>query len=1173
MTIKLTKRQKDALKAIHSLTICNGTGPTIREMGIAMDVASDQTVLEMLERLEKAGLIFRDKKQARSTSLTEKGRLALGVVNINSGNDGTSKYPLELDEQEQRVYNHLAEIDIKLGSMYKGAMSAINAPINEDYIAQSAHSMREIIDHLSNKGSAKMPDDVQKRIKDDKNTRRTVYGLYFLFDPQAGISVEQNPYKYLYNEYQTKLQKIAHHDERIDETEYRNLIKNLEQFLLRYVFPSQIEIYKLLENKLNEDPKDVNATDLLLLVKKNVESNRFFFKHADAQWLEYLRINHFLDATIETGTYLSRVAQNKPQATLEFFLETTIPAADWQTRDAFATAASKLPPSYAAKTVNKIISEEWLKSANSILISYKLRDLLVNLLQGKEYEQALALVDYLLDVFPGEYGSYSFARTSAYISEYEYAQIVNSLTEIPLEEIFPFLQMLVSKLIKMISTVHAKYENKNEDYSHTWRPAIEDNSRNHLHDDFENAIITGIRDLLEKHIGNLNESGDHKVAKMTLGQLLTNTPQYTILTRIKIHIYRQFPEVFKEEIEAIIANPFSEHSVWHEYLLLTNSVFPKLSQKVKNGYLGFIDKQDKKDDKFIDSCRVRFLAVIKEYLTPAQKKKYASLLKNAQKLEELYFEDYIHEGYISHVSPKSESEMEGKDIKEVIDMLKTWTPGDEFYGPSRYDLGLSFRNVVIREAAKYSTSATLFSDQELRPVYIYNLLSGMVEALKNNSTLDWDAILSLISIIIERAKNKTLLSIADEKKDVIEADWENVMQEIARLLIRGLDRDYIPFNQRDIVWGIIKYLAEHTDPTPEYEQKYGGDNCDPYTTSINTVRGETFHAVHAYIFWYNRTEKNTEKTWKAHIPEEVKAVIESHLDPTHDPSLAIRSVYGRFFPWLLSYGDEWAQDLIPKIFPLDNTDLRYAAWETYLSNMVFEDAYKRLRPLYELAIKDIRDGKVPKRKYWVDTTERLSEHAMIAYSFEIEEKDNSFYEHFFKNASGKCRGKAVSMGGRSYVSRDNVPQGEKTPRVEVLQRFWEWRLEDSTAPSELREFGWWAKAGKFNNAWMLEHLLETIEKTKGDLGGEFIVMDTLESLATEYPLLCAKITKIICTSNTSRNHFIFMYMEKVRAILLKILQSKNQDAIKIADDTIDHLLKLGYEDSRNLNDLAKRVTE
>src|ERR1039458_2855918 len=86
----------------------------------------------------------------------------------------------------------------------------------------------------------------------------------------------------------------------------------------------------------------------------------------------------------------------------------------------------------------------------------------------------------------------------------------------------------------------------------------------------------------------------------------------------------------------------------------------------------------------------------------------------------------------------------------------------------------------------------------------------------------------------------------------------------------------------------------------------------------------------AYIFWCDRyLKKNGKKNGHSRIPDEAKRVLESHLDVTRDPSLTIRSVYGQYFPWLFVYDPEWTFGLVARVFPADDPERRYAAWETY----------------------------------------------------------------------------------------------------------------------------------------------------------------------------------------------------------------------------------------------------
>jgi hypothetical protein len=949
--------------------------------------------------------------------------------------------------------------------------------------------------------------------------------------------------------------------------EFQAMLGSLEYLLLRYIFPTQLEIYRIIDDTLQKGPSTADAADLKMLITRNVESYRYFFKHADERWLAFLRENQFLEPRWETGEYLSRVASAAPKEVLNIFNEMPLLDENWQAKTSFAEAASKLPAKYAVGAVQRVVKEGWVKETRATLLHYRLLDLLKTLLSGREFVAAVHLSDALLDIFAHGYGSYGSADTRAYISEYEYAQTVDEIEKIPAEEIYPFLKIIRGKLVKALKEVHARGEEGGDDYSYIWHPAVDGVATKHAYDRMDDCLISGVRDLLHKHAEYLLSQDRVSDLARDVEEILSHSPQYPLLTRMRLHFLRQFPNAFRDEVTKELLLPRTQGGTWHEYSMLVNQEFPRLSKADRKKYFEAVDALDKEEDEFADSWRVRLLVIVREHLTLAEKKKYSELLKNGEHLEERFFTSYMKEATIvGPNSPKTEEDLIDKTPEEVIEVLKSWQPTDEFMGPSRSGLGMIFRDVVAKRVGEYGPAAMLFVDEELRPVFVYNYFSGLIEALKQKVELDWDAILSLVSAVIAKAKEGVLYELDVSKEGRMEADWEDVTQEIARVLMRGFDTNSLTLKHRNEAWQAIAFLAEHPNPTPEHEQKYGQDNSDPFTMSINTVRGDAFHAVFAYVFWYNRAEKVKNDKWVNMIPDEAKTVLERHLDPAHDPSLTIRSVYGRYFPWFLSYGKEWSEALIPKVFPRDNVELRYAAWETYLSLVIFQDAYRLMRPYYDLAVEDLREGRVPKRRYWADAIERLAEHTMIAYAYEIEDGPTPFYEIFFSKASGKCRGIAVSMAGRHYISRDNFPHGEEQPEISVLKRFWDWRLEASDAPSELREFGWWAKLGKFDNKWMLERLLKTVEKTKGDIDGEYLVMGTLDALSEEYPLLCVKIIKHIFASTSRRDRYVFLHMGELRSVLTKVLKNGDDEAKKIVHETIDYLLKLGFEDLRTLGD-------
>lgn len=73
----MTPTQRLYLRAVATLTQRRGFPPSTRELCRELGVSSTNGVAELLRRLEKQGLITRDRMVARSTLLTAAGRRAV----------------------------------------------------------------------------------------------------------------------------------------------------------------------------------------------------------------------------------------------------------------------------------------------------------------------------------------------------------------------------------------------------------------------------------------------------------------------------------------------------------------------------------------------------------------------------------------------------------------------------------------------------------------------------------------------------------------------------------------------------------------------------------------------------------------------------------------------------------------------------------------------------------------------------------------------------------------------------------------------------------------------------------------------------------------------------------------------------------------------------------------
>jgi|CZKX01.1.fsa_nt_gi hypothetical protein len=1074
---------------------------------------------------------------------------------------GTAR-SFELSPLQQRIFKRLVDINPKLARMYEGGLRILLDDANPERIPQSAHSIRESTMHLSNMGKSLLSKEEEKAAKDQRSSNARQ--LEKVFDPLGGVSGFGRTVYDTWNEFQTFFVDVSHHRKDVTLDEYREQLAQFESLLSRYVLPHQVEIYTLLDEQLDRGPEHANAEELRALLSRNVESYRYFFRKADVRWLGYLGQHEFISPRWEVSDYLARIAPDASDDVMGIIETLKTDKSDWATRKGLIDAAAKMPPKMARRILDKIDREQWLAEPYVDWLIYSLDPLIGILIAGSQHDDAARLIS-LLAQSPDE-------QTN--LQSYHVEKVLKHISAVPAPDLAPYIRVLVVSLSTALSR---KNPEKDDGLSSMWRPAVEDHEQNWRHKDLRDLLITAIRDALVRYVEHIHMNGGPDASVFVENSLRSDPPR-SVFTRLKLHLYRERASDFIPEIEAAVTEYFDTTDAWHEYFLLLAKAFPHLSQATQARYFEMVDRgptrwpKGEPDEHYRERWTARKIAPILEHLSPVAIERYGAAVAEARAISHPDLLSYHSGGWASSTSPVTEAELAAMSMDSVLDLLASWQPpADIFMSASHADLALTFSKVVGKNAEVFSREAPRFNDARLRPDYLYHLLSGLQEGLRNNAQLDWQSIITLATAILEQARAGILpVFEATTDNNSWAAEWNGVLQEIASLLEAGLRNSSSgpDFTLRADIWRDIEFLCGHQDAATEQEKT--GNTSDLANLSLNTLHGRAFRAFFAYIFWCDRHLKSKGENG-SRIPLEAKRVLENHLDPACDPGLTVRSVCGEYFGWLYVYDPSWGAGLIDRVFPLDDFDRRYAAWETHLANGFFPQLYKALKPQYEQAISEVRTFK-PTRRFWADPIEGLAVHMMVAYAYREEDDKGAAWLKFFRLANPKQRGKAVNFCGTSYVPRDAGRPGEKNPDTNRLQEFWEWRLKDSKDAEELKEFGWWVREGKFNDEWMLDRLIDTLEKTGGDIEADFHVLSVLLALAVRHPQLCAKALSLIVRSR-SADRLTLGHDENIPRILTALYSTEDAAAIAIAENIIDHLTKLGFETFREIPQAHRKPIE
>jgi hypothetical protein len=325
----------------------------------------------------------------------------------------------------------------------------------------------------------------------------------------------------------------------------------------------------------------------------------------------------------------------------------------------------------------------------------------------------------------------------------------------------------------------------------------------------------------------------------------------------------------------------------------------------------------------------------------------------------------------------------------------------------------------------------------------------------------------------------------------------------------------------------LEILAEHPDPSVDNEGRYSG-SMDPQTMSLNTVRGKAMHAIVAYAWWVHKRLPPSEAARGFESLPEVQRILESHLDLDHEPSLAVRSVYGQWFPRLFAIDRKWCTDHGELIFPSSDTHVKFweAAWAAYLASWgVYMEVFQALRAQYEHAVESLERPTQLKRVL-ADPKAQLAAHLMgLFWSNRLGIQDGLLLR-FWRNAPPEIRRSALETIGRWLHARN---QEFGTDLLERLMILWNVRIAAARdnvnvidRSMEMETFSLWFGSGKFEDGWAIAQLSESLD---------------------------------LCDSNQLRTHGI---REEVVTRLVRISHSFSLQTVKCLSTLID-AEKLGWE--------------
>jgi hypothetical protein len=965
----------------------------------------------------------------------------------------------------------------------------------------------------------------------------------------------------------------------------------LERFEVRY-----LKFHEVIDELLaRESPTHDDVKKLRHSIPNNLVTPGYFFDNLkNPAWLSLLLKADFFKYPPELvhdkekgsvsfpqwpeSRYLARITAKAPETVCEIILQVPLTQNIFVHAD-FVDAALAMPPDLAARIVLSV--KNWIESPYQLFLPDRVGALMAKLARGDEVDAAFDLANTLLDISPDPRASREneiiYLSPRLHFDIWEYEDIIKRhVPDLVAADAEKSLILFCKLLEKAISFSHRQSDDGKEirDYSSIWRPAIEDRGQHQRGPrELNDMLVTVIRDTADSMMQTNGKS---------VLNLLESQP-YTVFKRIGLHLRNKWPDVDAAGIYGIILDSdyICEPEYKHDLFLLLKNRFWNLPDDIKQQYLSLLDKEvaqirerlqksetEERADQIARYWLYGKLYPIQESLSGEWWLRFVALQQEVGDNANPDVLSDVSVGWVGPTSPKTADELRAMDVAELVEYLKSWKPSGKWMSPTPEGLGRELSSIVSADPERYAGRASDF--QGVPPTYIRHLVTGFREAKKQEKTFVWEPVLQLCQWVAnQQIEIETGLSDSDA-----DSKWGPARQAVADLMATGFQTEEggIPFSERVAAWQIIAVIAEDSEPSAEYEAKYGGSNMSPMMLSINTVRGWAMHAVVRYAIWVRRHKEQEadDKNLAAigfDIMPEVRELLERHLEPSYDRALAIRSVYGEKVPFFVWLDRKWAVENLGKIFPADESlrDLRNAAWQTYIVYAgLYTDVFEVLRTEYLRAINELGQDTTKNRE---SPAERLAEHLMAFYwhgQIDLKQQEG-LLEKFYEKASISVKARALEFLGRSLCDTKETIEPEVLARLRQLLEYRLQAIRDSSSESasgELVPFGWWFSSQRFEDDWAIARLKEVLELA-GMVEPDHMVVESLASLADRKPLESVDCLRLMVRG--AKEHWrIYHWREKARIILSTALRAADAEPRQAAKDLVNQLGALGFFEFRDL---------
>jgi hypothetical protein len=764
------------------------------------------------------------------------------------------------------------------------------------------------------------------------------------------------------------------------------------------------------------------------------------------------------------GEYLNRMADKFPDIVRDVAL--SLETDNSRAIRTMLEALRKVPASITTQVVEKF--KRWTETpfANFMMLVHELGILMEYLAKGSEVNAALTTLAILLEAVQVKDRFDESKLVASTRHDYYWLNQALQLNLPVLTKIDPsgVAQIAEEQLVKAIELEHDPKvdDNKKKLYSY-WRlnisPRSDTNYDNEIKNLLVNTIITAVNEACEQGVQD---------ASIILNRYINS--EYSIFRRIGNYVLRTWGQNYLDllvraytrrkevpikggetefdrllEIQFKNLQQFMQNEIIHERMTPDLRRVEELLKDIPERYVG--ETTEEKRQTIIERWQLEDLAPLASYLVGETKEYYEVLQTKYGEPAPRPESGVVVTSWEGPESPIAVEELSKKSVKEVFEYLLAYvsSSAESFGAPSRDGLARTLESDVQGRANDYASNIAVFINNDLPFVYHTHLLRGLENATKNQVKFALAEVVSLCEFITNQDEDKFQKQELEEGLPSAKLAIVNFFEQLFR------EKDpYIESELLEKFGQIITKLLQQDEPFPYNEE---AQVLDPATHSLNCVHGGAMHSLVSYGLYCERKRKKEmgDKGSPVMLPL-VKEVLSEKLDKTKDPSLAVHSVFGWYYPQFIYLDKEWAIRNRERIFPVKPELAKFwqAAWNAYIRfSNVYTNVFPEMIKQYQKALREL--STLEMKQGFDRSDEKMASHILRAYLLDLIKLDSEdgLLALYYQTVDDETR-----SHGNFWLSQvlDVQKPSSQDAVWQKIWDLWQWRMSEAITSNNKEKY-------------------------------------------------------------------------------------------------------------------------